>query len=110
MLRPISACVIAIIAAVAGNLQNKRIRIVGHIPEGRVRLQAGPCVPGCGCCMCALVAVAGNLQNKGICIVGHIPKGKNLCIRVTAAQGTCNNVHQHCQANFKGGRIQMRGL
>jgi phage-related minor tail protein len=33
MLGPISACVIAIIAAVVGNLQNKGIAILGHIPK-----------------------------------------------------------------------------
>lgn len=33
-LGPISACVVAIIAVVAGNLQDKGIKIVGHIPAG----------------------------------------------------------------------------
>jgi MFS superfamily sulfate permease-like transporter len=33
-LGPISACLVAIIAVVAGNLQNKGIKIVGHIPAG----------------------------------------------------------------------------
>lgn len=33
-LGPISACIVAIIAVVAGNLQNKGIKIVGHIPAG----------------------------------------------------------------------------
>lgn len=32
---PISACVVAIIAVVAGDLQDKGIKIVGHIPAGR---------------------------------------------------------------------------
>lgn len=31
---PISACVVAIIAVVAGNLQDKGIKIVGNIPAG----------------------------------------------------------------------------
>lgn len=35
-LGPISACIVAIIAVVAGNLQNKGIKIVGHIPAGGV--------------------------------------------------------------------------
>lgn len=42
-LGPISACVIAIIASVAGDLQNKGIRIVGHIPKGKCLLR-GSCV------------------------------------------------------------------
>lgn len=33
-LGPISACVVAIIAVVAGDLQNRGIKIVGHIPAG----------------------------------------------------------------------------
>jgi hypothetical protein len=33
-LGPICACIVAIIAVVAGNLQNKGIKIVGHIPAG----------------------------------------------------------------------------
>jgi sulfate transporter 4 len=37
---PISACVVAIIAVVAGNLQDKGIRIVGHIPAGVARCGA----------------------------------------------------------------------
>jgi MFS superfamily sulfate permease-like transporter len=45
-LGPISACIVAIIAAVAGDLQNKGIRIVGHIPKGKQ--QESSCMAGCG--------------------------------------------------------------
>jgi MFS superfamily sulfate permease-like transporter len=45
-LGPISACVIAIIAAVAGDLENRGIRIVGKIPKGEF---AYVCEEGWGC-------------------------------------------------------------
>lgn len=45
-LGPISACVIAMVAVVAGRLQDKGIRIVGTIPKGG---SAGAPPRGCMC-------------------------------------------------------------
>jgi hypothetical protein len=63
-LGPISACVIAIIAAVAGDLQNKGIRIVGHIPKGKTA-----CI--------RVAAAAGHLRQSASALSGKFQTMKN---------------------------------
>jgi hypothetical protein len=89
-LGPISACVIAIIAAVAGDLQNKGIHIVGHIPKGKSWHDCISCLLAQCCCylICSPFSsssserATGNLQNTGVCIVRHyaVARGMHVCL------------------------------
>lgn len=53
-LGPICACIVAIIAVVAGNLQNKGIKIVGHIPAGATHIPPTFWPTSSGCRWCAV--------------------------------------------------------
>lgn len=78
-LGPISACVIAIIAAVAGDLEHKGIRIVGKIPKGEAQriyeAGSGDAYHTVGYDVGAQ-ACEMDLEHRGIRIVGKIPKGE----------------------------------
>lgn len=72
-LGPICACVVAIVAVVAGNLQDKGIKIVGHIPAGATGGNGGPTLcQGSTFPAGALYSLLGVHGTKRVCTMLHV--------------------------------------